>query len=121
MNVQLPAICDKSAFLAWVQGCEGRYELVEARVIMMVRRLASSRLIVESARSVEPCTGSAALDGNCGSSASMPARRPLRYPDIMVDGPDGAGADYTATAPALLAEVLFPSSARRSARQGPSI
>jgi Uma2 family endonuclease len=35
MNVQLPAHIDKPTFLAWVQGREGRYELVQGRVVMM--------------------------------------------------------------------------------------
>ena len=34
----------------------------------------------------------------------------LRYPDIVVDQVGGAGKDYTATQPTLLAEVLSPSS-----------
>jgi hypothetical protein len=36
MNVQLPVHLDKPGFLAWVQGREGRYELAEGRVVMMV-------------------------------------------------------------------------------------
>ena len=35
MNVQLPVHMDKTAFLAWVQGREERYELVGGRVVMM--------------------------------------------------------------------------------------
>ena len=35
MNIQLPAHMDKPSFLAWLQGREGRYELVEGRVQMM--------------------------------------------------------------------------------------
>jgi hypothetical protein len=34
MNVQLPVHMDKAAFLAWVQGLEGRYELANGRVVM---------------------------------------------------------------------------------------
>jgi Uma2 family endonuclease len=34
-----------------------------------------------------------------------------RYPDIVVDRRGGRGADFTATSPALLAEVLSPSTA----------
>ena len=36
MNVQLPVHMDKAAFLAWVQGLEGRYELANGRVVMTV-------------------------------------------------------------------------------------
>src|SRR5882672_6216355 len=35
MNIQLPAHMDKPSFLAWLQGREGRYELVGGRVLMM--------------------------------------------------------------------------------------
>ncbi|HMK78019.1 MAG TPA: Uma2 family endonuclease [Xanthobacteraceae bacterium] len=35
MNTQTPIQMDKSAFLAWVQGREERYELVDGRAIMM--------------------------------------------------------------------------------------
>ena len=35
MNIQQPTYMDKSAFLAWAQGREGRFELAEGRVVMM--------------------------------------------------------------------------------------
>ena len=35
MNIQQPTYMDKAAFLAWAQGREGRYELVEHCVVMM--------------------------------------------------------------------------------------
>ena len=35
MNVQLDLRMDKTAFLAWVQAHEGRYELAGSRVVMM--------------------------------------------------------------------------------------
>ena len=35
----------------------------------------------------------------------------LRYPDIVVDRKGGRGRDFTATAPALLIQVLSPSTA----------
>src|SRR4051812_30452569 len=50
MNVQLPTLMDKAAFLAWAQGREGRYELAERRVVMMaggskMHAVIASRLI----------------------------------------------------------------------------
>ena len=36
MNIQLPVHMVKTGFLAWVEGREERYELVEGRAIMMV-------------------------------------------------------------------------------------
>ena len=111
MNVQLPAHMDKSAFLAWVQGREERYELVEGRVIMMVGASRAHGLIVRNLlvllnRVLDPQRWMVIADFGLDAGPQT-----LRYPDIMVDGADGDGADYTATAPALLAEVLSPSTA----------
>jgi len=36
----------------------------------------------------------------------------LRYPDVMVERAGGSARDYTTTAPALVAEVLSPSTAK---------
>ena len=36
MNVQLPVHMDKFAFLAWVQEREGRYELADGCLVMVV-------------------------------------------------------------------------------------
>src|SRR4051812_33086295 len=38
-------------------------------------------------------------------------RDTMRYPDIVIDAIGGKGKDYTAISPALLAEVLSPSTA----------
>ena len=48
MNVQLPVHMDKAAFLAWVQGLEGRYELANGRVVMMVGASRAHALIVRN-------------------------------------------------------------------------
>src|SRR5262245_15948869 len=50
MNVQPGLRLDKAAFLAWAQGREGRFELAERRVVMMVggskaHALVASRLV----------------------------------------------------------------------------
>ena len=109
MNVQLPVHMDKSAFLAWVQGREERYELVEGRVIMMVgasraHGLIVANLIVLLRRELDPQRLAVIADFGLDAGPET-----LRYPDIVVDRVDGDTTDYTATAPALLAEVLSPS------------
>jgi len=111
MNVQPRVPMDKEAFLAWANGREGRFELVERRVIMMVggsktHALIASQLMralwarIDVTRWV--VLGSdLAVDVGPGS---------LRYPDAIVDSVGGQRA-LTATAPVLIAEVLSPSSA----------
>src|SRR5690242_8678102 len=51
MNVQPRAPMDKEAFLAWAQGREGRFELVERQVVMAGRR----RMRSSPASSCEHC------------------------------------------------------------------
>ena len=46
MNVQPDLHMDKAAFLAWVEGREGRYELAGGRVLMMTGGTMAHGLIV---------------------------------------------------------------------------
>ena len=105
MNVQLPVHMDKTAFLAWVQGREERYELVDGRVVMMTGASRTHGIIVLNIAMLlrsrlDPTTVIADFGLDAGP-------RTLRYPDIMVDR---AGGDYTTSDPVLLIEVLSPSS-----------
>lgn len=112
MNVQPHLQMDKAAFLAWAQGREGRFELAERRVVMMVggskaHALVASKLVralwarLDLERWI--VLGSdLAVDVGPGS---------LRYPDAIVDSIGGPGGALTATAPVLIAEVVSPSSA----------
>jgi len=109
MNVQLPVQMDKSAFLAWVQGREERYELVEGRVIMMVgasraHGLIVTNLVVLLRRELDSQRWEIIPDFGLDAGPDT-----LRYPDIVVDRVGGDSGDYTAAAPALLIEVLSPS------------
>jgi Uma2 family endonuclease len=112
MNVQSPVRMEKQAFLAWVQGREERYELDRGRVLMMtggsrahwqiafnLAKALDARLPSEK-YSVLPGFG---VDLEIGS---------IRFPDVVVDIADETPKDLTATAPALIAEVLSPSSER---------
>ena len=111
MNVQLPVHMDKPAFLAWVQGREERYELVEGRVVMMVgasrgHGLIVANLVVLLRNQVDPAQWAVIADFGVDAGP-----RTLRYPDIMIE-PAGANlADYSTAEPVLLAEVLSPTTA----------
>jgi Uma2 family endonuclease len=109
MNVQLPARMDKPAFLAWVQDRGERYELVDGRVVMMVGASRNHGRIVSNLVVAlrERLDNQWEIIAEFGLDAGP---RTLRYPDIVVDRAGGDGADYTARAPALLIEVLSPSS-----------
>src|SRR5262249_23131341 len=109
MNVQLPVHMDKPSFLAWVQGREGRYELVEGRVVMMVgasrvHGMIVRNLVIVLCGQLDPREWTVIADFGLDAGPKT-----LRYPDIVVDQAGGDNADYTATAPALLVEVLSPS------------
>jgi Uma2 family endonuclease len=113
MNIQLPANMDKAAFLAWVQERDGRYELVDGRVVMMVGASRTHGRIVRNLlvllhEQLDPQRWEVIADLGFDGGP-----RTLRYPDIVVDEVAGAaGGDYWATAPLLMAEVLSPSTAR---------
>ena len=111
MNVQLPVHIDKSAFLAWVQGREERYELAEGRVVRVAgatraHRLIVSNLVVTLHGQLDPQRWTVIADFGLDAGPET-----LRYPDIVVDRTGGAAGDYVATAPVLLAEVLSPTTA----------
>jgi Uma2 family endonuclease len=111
MNIQPDLRMGKSEFLTWVQAREGRYELAGSRVVMMtggsrghaivVRRLAAA---LERRLDGERWT---VLTSDFGVDLGPST---VRYPDVVVDVTGGRLRDLTATAPALIAEVIFPSS-----------
>jgi Uma2 family endonuclease len=111
MNVQPRVPMDKETFLAWAQGREGRFELVERNVVMMVGGSKTHALIASQLMRVlwaridvkkwVVLGSDLAVDVGPGS---------LRYPDAIVDSIGGQRA-LVATAPILIAEVLSPSSA----------
>jgi Uma2 family endonuclease len=112
MNVQLPLQLDKAAFLHWVQGQEGRFELANGRAIMMAgasrtHGLVVSNLIAILRNQLDPREWSVIADFGVDAGPDT-----LRYPDIVVDPGNGSGSDFTARAPALVIEVLSPSTER---------
>jgi Uma2 family endonuclease len=112
MSIQPHAHMDKPSFLAWLQGREGRYELAAGRVVVMPGASLAHALVVSNMLALLQ----GQLDGqqwvalaHFGIDAGPET---LRYPDVMVELAGGGARDYTATAPALVAEVLSPSTAK---------
>jgi Uma2 family endonuclease len=113
MNIQLDRRMGKSEFLTWVQAHEGRYELAGSRVVMMtggsrghavlVRRLAAALEKRLDSNRWTVLTSDFGVD--LGPST-------VRYPDVVVDVAGGEFKDLTATAPAVIAEIISPSSAK---------
>src|SRR5882672_1594374 len=109
MNIQLPAHMDKPSFLAWLQGREGRFELVDGRVVMMVNATRAhgmivSNLVVLLRNQLDPKIWTVITDFGLDAGPKT-----LRFPDVVVDRAGGKPTDYTAIAPSLLIEVLSPS------------
>ena len=113
MNVQLDLRMEKPEFLAWVQAHEGRYELAGNRVVMMTGGSRGHAIIVRRlATALEKRLDSTrwmVLTSDFGVDLGPST---VRYPDVVVDAAGGPLRDLTATAPALIAEVLSPSSAK---------
>jgi Uma2 family endonuclease len=113
MNVQLDLRMDKPEFLAWVQAHERRYELAGNRVVMMTGGSRGHAILVRRlAAALEKRLDSnrwTILTSDFGVDVG-PAT--VRYPDVVVDVAGGQFKDLTATAQALIAEVISPSSAK---------
>jgi Uma2 family endonuclease len=111
MNVQLDLRMDKAEFLTWVQEHAGRHELAESRVVMMTGGSRGHAILVRRlAAALEK-----RLDGNRWTILTSDfgvdlGPSTVRYPDVVVDVAGGRFKDLTATAPALVAEVISPSS-----------
>src|SRR5215510_14766959 len=114
MNIQLPAHLDKPSFLAWLQGREGRYELVGGRVQMMTGGTMAHGLIVGNVFKLLRDQ----LDQNVWAVLTDfgvdVGPRSIRYPDVMVVGRRGSKAkDLTTAVPAFVVELVSPSTSRK--------
>lgn len=112
MTIQTPVQMDKSAFLAWAERQEGNHELVRGRIVMMTGGSRGHwQISFNLAKALD-----ARIDRD--TWAVLPefgvdlGPATIRFPDIVVDPAGGAITDRTATAPALIVEVLSPSSER---------
>jgi Uma2 family endonuclease len=111
MNIQPDLRMGKSEFLTWVQAREGRYELAGSRVVMMTGGSRGHAIVVRQlARALEKrldATRWTVLTSDFGVDLGPST---VRYPDVVVDVASGRFKDLTATAPAIIAEVISPSS-----------
>ena len=105
---KMPMTAD--AFLAWAEGREGRFEFARGRIMMMVganraHAILSTKLAVALAARLDPAHWSV-------SSAELAVRigDSVRYPDVLVEPAGGDGAALYTDQPALIVEVLSPSS-----------
>lgn len=111
MNVQPNLRMAKPEFIAWNAANEARCELVGGRVVMMPGASRSHALIVANlvvALRSRFDRRQWSVVAEFGLDAGPET---LRYPDLVVDRAGGKSRDYTATAPALIIEVLSPSTA----------
>ena len=111
MNVRPNLPMSKAAFIEWSAAEEERCELVAGRVVMMPRPSRAHGMIVMNLAfllrtKLDPKQWDVIAEFGLDAGPET-----LRYPDIVVDRAGGSGKSYTASAPALLAEVLSPSSA----------
>jgi Uma2 family endonuclease len=111
MNIQPDMPMSKAAFIEWGATEEGRYELVGGRVVTMPRPSLAHSLIVGNLyvalrNRLDRTQWSVIQEFGLDAGPDT-----LRYPDIVVDRAGGRPKSYTAAAPALLAEVLSPSTA----------
>ena len=109
MESDLPTNMDKASFLAWAETRERRYELVDGAVAAIGPNTRAHSLITGNiAYGLDT-----ALDRKnwyvLMSFGVETGPGTIRDPDILVDHA-GRGTDVLANAPALLAEVLSPSS-----------
>jgi Uma2 family endonuclease len=111
MNVQLPRLMDSAAFLAWAEGREGRHELANGRVTMMTGGSVGHALVVHglSAALNARLAGThwIALTSDLGVKVNATT---VRYPDVVVHRRGAKRRELAATTPALISEVLSPSS-----------
>jgi Uma2 family endonuclease len=112
MNVQLPVHMDKAAFLAWAEGREERYELVEGRVVMMVNASWAHALMVSNLIGLLRLAVDLKQWAVVAEFGVDGGPRTLRFPDVMVTRRGVAPAARTAPQPAVLIEVLSPSTAK---------
>ena len=101
MNVQPDTQMDKAAFLAWVEGREGRYELAGGRVLMMPGGTMGHGLVVGNLFELLRTR----LDRKRWIVVTEVGvdvgPRTIRYPDVVVDHPGAKRRDLTAKAPVL--------------------
>jgi len=110
MNLQTKLPTTAEEFLRWNEGREGRWDLVDGRIVDMMVKVSKYHAIVSGnlytlLRTNLQCPPHVVTAGEFGVKTATS----VRYPDVMVDGEFGRGEDLAASAPLLIAEVLSQS------------
>ena len=110
MNSPLNLTLDKTTFLHWAEGREGRFELKGSRVETMTggsrnHARVIARLMGSLLRQID-----AALWSVTASDLAVEIGEDIRYPDILAEYFEGEGAALSTVTPVFVAEVLSPSS-----------
>jgi Uma2 family endonuclease len=110
MNIRPDLRMNKAAFLEWNAGEGERCELVGGRVVMMARPSQAHGMIVMNLAVLLRTKLDRKQWAVIQEFGLDSGPETLRYPDIVVYPAGGSGKSYTTSAPALLVEVLSPSS-----------
>jgi Uma2 family endonuclease len=110
MNVRPDLRMSKAAFLEWSAGEGERCELVGGRVVMMARPSQAHGMIVLNLALLLRTQLDRKQWAVIQEFGLDSGPETLRYPDIVVYPAGSPGKSYTTSTPALLVEVLSPSS-----------
>lgn len=100
----------KAAFLRWVQGRPGRFELKDGRVVMQAggsrhHAIVIGRLVGLLSSRLDP-----ELWNVVRTELAVEVADDIRYPDLLIERANQSGDALSATEPIVLVEVLLPSS-----------
>lgn len=118
MNIQHrpPKTWTADEFLRWGQDQEGKFELVEGRIVDVMIRVTRNhaRLATNLTVALRIRLDTGVYDVGSADFGVRTSDHGVRCPDVFVDRfTGGEGTDLAARAPVLLAEVLSPSSLAR--------
>ncbi len=114
MNAPLDIRMDNKAFLQWVQGRAGRFELEKGRVVQQMtggsrnHALLIGRLTAAFAARLDP-----GLWAVLPTDLGVEIADSVRFPDVMIERAGMDGQALSSSEPVVLIEVLSPSSVLR--------
>ena len=110
MNVHSQAPTDPDAFLRWNESREGRRELVDGKIVDMIGATwGHARRVRRLARELEDRLDPARFEV-ATESIGVKTSRGVRYPDLVIDRAGNDSRQLAVSAPAMIVEVLSPSS-----------
>lgn len=113
MNAQPEIKLDKTAFYAWLDRQEGRYELENGRIVPMVKVSRNHALIVTNFIKTLAARLDPSIWNVVAAEFAIEIGEQVRFPDVIVEPSGGDGKALECTEAKLLVEVLSPSSVGR--------